>query len=88
MQREVRNVKFPNSQVVFDDHGNPVVDFRKAWRSACKRAGVSELVFHDLRRSAVRNMVRAGIPERSQCRSQGKRRDLCSTAKTSSATAI
>lgn len=48
---------------VFHRDGSPLGSFRKAWASACTAAGLAGLLVHDLRRSCVRNLVRAGVPE-------------------------
>jgi hypothetical protein len=65
--------------VLFDEHGGPIGRFDKSWDTACKKAWEKSQqkiklwdpkkeaptkIFHDFRRTAVRNMVRAGVPER------------------------
>jgi integrase len=42
--------------------GRQISDFYGAWRAACRRAGVPGRIFHDFRRTAVRNLERAGVP--------------------------
>jgi integrase len=41
----------------------PIIAFTKAWRTACVGAGCPGRIPHDLRRTAVRNLVRAGVPD-------------------------
>jgi integrase len=63
--KEIRDQQHPTSPWVFyDDKGARLYWFYEEWQAACKRAGVPGLLFHDLRRSGVRNMERAGIPRK------------------------
>lgn len=51
-----------DGDLVFHWNGKPLGSHLKGWAKACTAAGIDGLHFHDLRRSAVRNMERAGIP--------------------------
>jgi integrase len=48
--------------LVLHRRGRQIRGFRRSWKEACKKAGIPGLLFHDLRRSAVRSLERAGIP--------------------------
>ncbi|MBM3746650.1 MAG: site-specific integrase [Acidobacteria bacterium] len=54
-------------------NGRPVDNHLYGWCEACERAGLPGLLFHDLRRSAVRNMKRAGIQDVEAMRITGHR---------------
>jgi integrase len=51
------------SEFLFARGSKPIKDFRESWSTACTKAGVPGLLFHDLRRTAVRNLRRAGVAE-------------------------
>lgn len=48
---------------VFHADGKPLRSFRAAWTRAATAVGRPGLLFHDLRRSAARNLRKAGVPE-------------------------
>jgi integrase len=48
---------------VFHRGGEPLSHYLGAWHEACRRAGLPGHIPHDFRRTAARNMLRAGIPQ-------------------------
>lgn len=65
-------IKKPSDAYVFTwPDGSPILDFRGAWEKATKAAGVPDLMFHDLRRSAVRRMLRRGVPVQTAMKISG-----------------
>jgi integrase len=54
----------PDCPYVFHRDGRPIKSFRTAFKSAAKRVGLEGIIPHDMRRSAVRNLRRAGNDER------------------------
>jgi integrase len=53
------------SEFVFHFRGRPTPEttIRRWWLDACAKAGLPKKLFHDFRRSAVRDMIRGGVPQ-------------------------
>ena len=71
MQRQIRDQRWPTCPWVFFRYGQRIKDFRGAWEEASQRAGLIDQrtgkhkrIFHDLRRTGARNLVRAGVSEK------------------------
>lgn len=68
---------------VFAINGRPILEFRKSWLTACHKAKLPCVlnidgkpikairIFHDLRRSAIRNFIKAGMSEAAAMRLSG-----------------
>jgi integrase len=69
----VRNAAWPDEPAVFAYDGHRMSTVGEAWNKACVRAGYSGLMFHDLRRSANKNMRDRGISQGVRMQIMGHR---------------
>ncbi len=58
-----RDLHYPKCLFVCHLNGQSFVEIKNSWKGACKRAGLIGKTFHDLRRTGVRNLIRAGVSE-------------------------
>ena len=61
---EMAHASRSNSSTIVSWQGAAISETKRAWKGACKRAEVPGLYIHDLRRTVIRNMIRAGVPEK------------------------
>jgi len=93
-QKRIRDAQFPECEHVFfwkpEDvmlshggvrtiPGSPIKEFKKSWRTAVTAAGFPKLLFHDLRRTAERNMAKAGMDQTMRMRISGHKTPSMST---------
>jgi len=48
---------------VFPWRGRPMQKLRRSWKTACRAAGMPDRLVHDFRRTAIRNLIRAGVQQ-------------------------
>ena len=63
IQRRIIARRF-GCDMIFHKNGARIGTFYKRWNRACQLAGVAGKIPHDLRRTAIRNMLRAGCSEK------------------------
>jgi len=64
LQRRVAARRLDCLMVFHRDGDEDMNDWWKAWKAACKLAGLPGKNLHDCRRTAARNLIRSGTPER------------------------
>lgn len=72
---ELRKGKELEDYLLTRQNGEPVRDLREAWDALTKAEGLTGLLLHDFRRSAVRNMIRAGVPQKTARAISGHKTD-------------
>jgi integrase len=60
---------------VFHWRGQPLRKLRRSWASACAVAGLKGKLMHDFRRTAVRNLIRAGVQQAIAMKITGHKTD-------------
>ncbi|HJQ65214.1 MAG TPA: site-specific integrase, partial [Gemmatimonadales bacterium] len=66
LERQLAGAEPVSAHTVFYGSTGRPLDYkhlRLAWRAACKKAKLPGRLLHDFRRTAVRNLVRAGVPQ-------------------------
>lgn len=58
------DIQVPKYVFTNRDYTDRIKDLRGAWKNSCERAGLQGKLIHDFRRTAARNYVRAGVPQR------------------------
>lgn len=69
--KEFHDSLYPDCSYVCQRKGKPFYEFLHRWHAACKRMGIIGKTFHDLHRTGVRNLIRAGVPETVAMRISG-----------------
>jgi integrase len=72
LERRLAKRRLDSPLIFHNGEGRHVGNFSTTWGRALRNANVA-FAFHDLRRTAIRNMVRAGVPERVAMEISGHR---------------
>src|SRR5215469_7806190 len=75
LMTELRKGKQPDDFLMTRENGEPVRDLRGTWSALTEGAKLPGLLIHDFRRSAVRNMIRRGVPQKTARQISGHKTD-------------